>query len=332
MNFLDTIKSRAKSNIKTIVLPETNDIRTLEATATVLKEGIAKIILIGNEAEIKKLAGDFDISGATFVDPNTYEKMDVLIEQLVEIRKSKGMTAEEAAKLLKEDFLYLGVMLVKAGIADGMVAGAANSTANVLRPSLQILKTAPGTSIVSAFFVIAVPDCEYGSDGVFIFADSGLVQDPNAEELATIAISSAESFKQIVGDEPVVAMLSYSTKGSAKHPNLEKVIEATKIAQERRPDILLDGELQVDAALVERVGKSKAPDSKVPGKANVLIFPDLNSGNIAYKLAERLAKADAYGPVTQGIAKPVNDLSRGCCAADIVGVVAITSVQAQAQA
>ncbi len=329
MNFLDTIKQRAKGNIKTIVLPETGDMRTLEATATVLKEGIAKIILLGNEAEIKKMAGDFDISGATFIDPNTYENMGQLVEQLVEIRKSKGMTAEEAEKLLKEDFLYLGVMLVKAGYADGMVAGAVNSTANVLRPSLQILKTAPGTSIVSAFFVIAVPDCEYGSNGVFIFADSGLVQDPNADELATIAITSAESFKKIVQDEPVVAMLSYSTKGSAKHQNLEKVIEATKIAQDRRPDILLDGELQVDAALVERVGKQKAPDSKVPGKANVLIFPDLNSGNIAYKLAERLAKADAYGPITQGIAKPINDLSRGCCAADIVGVVAITSVQAQ---
>ncbi len=238
------------------------------------------------------------------------------------------MTEDEAKKLLMENPLYLGVMLVKAGIADGMVAGAANATADVLRPSLQILKTAPGTKLVSAFFVIVVPDCEYGENGVFIFADSGLVQNPNAEELAAIAQSSAKSFEVLVQAEPVVGMLSHSTKGSAKHPDVDKVVEATKIAKAESPDLKLDGEFQLDAAIVPSIGKSKAPRSDVAGKANVLVFPDLDSGNIGYKLAQRLAKAEAYGPITQGIAKPVNDLSRGCSADDIVGVVAITAVQA----
>jgi len=225
--------------------------------------------------------------------------------------------------------LYWGVMMVKKGEADGMVAGAINSTANTLRPALQILKTAPGTKLVSAFFIMVVPDCEYGQDGVFLYADSGLVENPNADELSEIAISSAKTFKKLVEAEPRVAMLSYSSYGSAKSELTEKVIEATRLAKEKAPDILLDGELQVDAAIIPEVAKSKAPGSPLQGMANTLIFPDLNSGNIAYKLTQRLAKAEAYGPVTQGIAKPVNDLSRGCSAEDIVGVVAITCVQAQ---
>jgi len=328
LNFLDSIKQRAKADKKTIVLPETADMRTIEAAHKVLKEELANLILIGNKEEIIKKSPDFDLNGASFIDPNDYDNMQSLISSLVEIRKSKGMTEDEAKKLLMENPLYLGVMLVKAGIADGMVAGAANATADVLRPSLQILKTAPGTKLVSAFFVIVVPDCEYGENGVFIFADSGLVQNPNAEELAAIAQSSAKSFEVLVQAEPVVGMLSHSTKGSAKHPDVDKVVEATKIAKAESPDLKLDGEFQLDAAIVPSIGKSKAPRSDVAGKANVLVFPDLDSGNIGYKLAQRLAKAEAYGPITQGIAKPVNDLSRGCSADDIVGVVAITAVQA----
>jgi phosphate acetyltransferase len=254
--------------------------------------------------------------------------MDKMVGELVEIRKSKGMTKEEAAKLLL-DPLYFGVMLVNSGLADGMVAGAVNSTANVLRPSLQILKTAKGTKLVSSFFIMNVPNCNYGKDGIFIFADCGLNQDPNAEELANIAVSSAESFKALVGGEPVIAMLSHSSKGSAKHTLVDKVVEATKIAKELAPDLKLDGEFQLDTAIVPDIAAKKAPDSPAAGKANVLIFPNLDAGNIGYKLVERLAKAEAYGPVLQGIRKPVNDLSRGCSANDIVGVVAITVLQAQ---
>lgn len=240
------------------------------------------------------------------------------------------MTEDKARETLLKDPLYFGVMLVKANIADGMVAGAVNATANVLRPSLQILKTAPGTKLVSAFFVMVVPNCEYGENGVFIFADSGLEQNPTSEKLAAIAQSSAKSFELLVQKEPIVAMLSHSTKGSAAHADVDKVVEATKIAKEENPNLKLDGEFQLDAAIVPSVGASKAPGSDVAGKANVLVFPDLDAGNIGYKLVQRLAKAEAYGPVTQGIAKPVNDLSRGCVAEDIVGVVAITAVQAQA--
>ena len=241
------------------------------------------------------------------------------------------MTPEQAKEILLNQYLYYGVMMVKMGDADGMVSGACHSTADTLRPCLQILKTKPGTKLVSAFFLIIVPDCEYGAKGAFVFGDSGLNQNPNPEELAAIAGSSAESFKLLVQEEPIVAMLSHSTKGSAKHADVDKVVEATKIAKEQYPELALDGEFQLDAAIVPSVGASKAPGSPVAGKANVLIFPDLDAGNIGYKLAQRLAKAEAYGPITQGIAKPVNDLSRGCSADDIVGVVAITSVQCQAQ-
>ncbi len=329
MNFLEQIVSRAKKDIKTIVLPESNDIRTLKAAAMIQEQGIANIVLVGNEDDIKKLGGDLDISKAKIVDPANFERFDEYVNTLYELRKAKGMTPEEARKILSENPLYFGIMMVKMGEADGMVAGAINSTANTLRPALQILKTAPGAKLVSAFFVMVVPDCEYGENGVFIYGDSGLVENPNAEELSEIAIASSKSFKSLVQAEPVVAMLSYSTYGSAKSVLTEKVVEATKLAKEKAPELQLDGELQADAAIVPSVGASKAPGSNVAGKANVLIFPDLNCGNISYKLTQRLAKAEAYGPIIQGIAKPVNDLSRGCSAEDIVGVVAITCVQAQ---
>lgn len=328
MNFLESIKDRARKNRKTIVLPETSDQRTIDATIKVIKEDIADLILIGNKEEIISKANGADLSSVNFVDPSNYEKMSELAEKLYELRKSKGLTLEQATELLTNNPLYLGVMLVKENIADGMVAGAANATADVLRPSLQILKTAPGTKLVSAFFVMVVPNCEYGEDGVFIYADSGLVQNPNSDELASIAISSAKSFEQLVEKEPVVAMLSHSTKGSAKHADVDKVVNATRIAKEVAPNLKLDGEFQLDAAIVPSIGERKAPNNPVAGKANILIFPDLDAGNIGYKLTERLAKAEAYGPITQGIAKPVNDLSRGCSAEDIVGVVAITAVQA----
>lgn len=331
MSFIDIIKQKAKENKKTIVLPESLERRTVEAAHTILAEDLANVVLVGNQEEILKVAEGLNIDKATFVDPASFDQMDDYVNTLVELRKSKGMTAEEAQSILTKDALYLGVMMVKKGFADGMVAGAVNSTANVLRPSLQILKTAPGTKLVSSFFVMVVPDCEYGSNGTFVFSDAGLVPNPNAEELAAIAASSAQSFKSLVNEEPIVGMLSFSTKGSASHPDVDKVKEATKLAIEANPNLLIDGEFQLDAAIVPSVGKSKAPDSKIAGKANVLIFPDLDAGNIGYKLTQRLAKAEAYGPVTQGIAKPVNDLSRGCSADDIVGVVAITAVQAQNQ-
>lgn len=328
MGFIDEIKERAKKNIKTIVLPETNDRRTLEAAGKVLAEGIANIILVGNKEAITKEAEGLDLSKATVIDPNQTDKLQSYIDLLVEVRKSKGMTPEQAKELLTKDPLYFGVTMVKAGDADGMVSGAIHSTANVLRPSLQILKTKPGTKLVSSFFVIVVPNCEYGADGTFIFSDSGLVQNPNPEELAAIAQSSAKSFELLTEKEPIVAMLSHSTKGSAQHADVDKVVQATKIAKELYPDIKLDGEFQLDAAIVPSVGASKAPGSEYAGKANVLIFPDLDAGNIGYKLAQRLAKAEAYGPITQGIAKPVNDLSRGCTVDDIVGVISITALQA----
>ena len=329
MSFIENIKARAKSNKKTIVLPETSDIRTLKAAHQVLAEEIADVILIGNEEEINVKAEGLNLKGATIINPETFEQMDTYIAELVKLREKKGMTAEKASQLLHRDPLFLGVMMVKQGMADGMVAGAINATADVLRPSLQILKTAPGTKLVSAFFVMVVPNCEYGANGTFVFSDAGLNQNPSSEELAAIAQSSAKSFEQLVGEEPVVGMLSHSTYGSAKHADVDKVVEATRIAKEEAPELKIDGELQLDAAIVPSVGSAKAPNSDVAGKANVLVFPDLDAGNIGYKLVQRLAKAEAYGPITQGIAKPVNDLSRGCSAEDIVGVVAITAVQAQ---
>ncbi|MEI6131738.1 MAG: phosphate acetyltransferase [Bacillota bacterium] len=327
MTFLEKTIAKAKQNKKTIVLPEANDIRTLQATADVLKEGIAEVILVGNEAEISKLGAGLVLAGAKIIDPAQSPDFEEYVLQFCEMRKAKGMTPDMARKTLL-DPMYFAVMLVKNGVADGMVSGACHSTAETLRPALQILKTAPGTKLVSSFFVMCVPDCEYGADGVFVYADCGLVENPSADELSEIAIASAKSFKSLVEVEPKVAMLSYSTYGSAKSELTQKVIDATKLAKEKAPDLVLDGELQADAALVASVGKSKCPGSSVAGEANVLVFPDLNSGNIAYKLTQRLAKAEAYGPVTQGFPKPVNDLSRGCSADDIVGVIAITAVQA----
>ena len=325
--FLDSIIARAKSDKKTIVLPEGDDPRMLEAAERILAEGVANLIILGDVAAIA--ASRRNLDGADIIDIATFEGKEELASQLYEIRKAKGMTPEQAREKM-DDVLYLGVMFVKSGRADGMVAGACHSTGDVLRPSLQILKTAPGAKLVSSFFVMCVPDCAFGSKGTFVFSDCGLEVQPDAERLANIAVCSADSFKVLVGKEPVVAMLSHSSYGSAKNDDAAKVVEATRIAKELAPELTLDGELQLDAAIVPEVGASKAPDSSVAGRANVLVFPDLDAGNIGYKLVQRLAKAEAYGPVTQGIAAPVNDLSRGCNAADIFGVVAITCVQAQA--
>lgn len=329
MGFIDLMKDRARADRKTIILPETEDARIYAAAAQILKEDFADVILIGNEETVKKNAGDLDISKAKIVDPATSDKTAAYIDKLVELRSKKGMTKEQATEILLNSYTYYGVMMVKMGDADGMVSGACHSTADTLRPCLQILKTAPGTKLVSSFFIMCVPDCEYGLNGTFVFSDCGLNQNPTSEELAAIAKSSAESFRTLTGSEPIVAMLSYSTMGSAKHDDVTKVQEAVKIAKEQYPELTLDGEMQLDAAIVESVGQSKAPGSKVAGHANTLIFPNLDAGNIGYKLVQRLAKAEAYGPMTQGIAAPVNDLSRGCSAEDIVGVVAITAVQCQ---
>ncbi len=328
--FLDTIKVRAKQDKKTIILPESMDARIYEAAEKILKEDFANIIIIGKPEEVAEFSKGYDITGATIIDPFTYEKTEEYLNLFVELRKSKGLTYEQAKETALGDYMYYACLMVKAGDADGVVSGACHSTANTLRPSLQIIKTKPGTKLVSAFFVIVVPDCEYGANGTFIFGDSGLVQNPNPEELAAIAACSAESFELLVQEEAIVAMLSHSSMGSAKHDDVTKVVEATRICKEENPDLKVDGELQLDAAIVPEIGESKAPNSSVAGHANVLVFPDLDAGNIGYKLAQRLAKAEAYGPVTQGIAMPINDLSRGCSADDIVGVVAITCVQAQA--
>ena len=329
MSFIETIKERAKKDIKTIVLPESMDSRVMEAASKILEEGIANVIIIGTDEEINESAKGLDISKATIINPYTSELTEDLILKLVELRKSKGLTYEEAKKLLLEDYMYYACMLVKDGKADGCVSGACHSTSNTLRPALQIIKTKPGVELVSAFFLMVVPDCEYGSNGTFVFADSGLEQNPDSVKLAAIAASSAESFQLLVEEEPKVAFLSHSTMGSAKHADVDKVVEAVRIAKEKYPNYKMDGELQLDAAIIPSVAASKAPNSEVAGKANVLVFPDLDACNIGYKLVQRLAKAEAYGPITQGMAAPVNDLSRGCSADDIVGVVAITAVQAQ---
>ena len=332
MSFIDEIKARAKKEIKTIILPEAEDKRVLEAASKVTKEGFAKVVLLGDAAKIKEdcKSNGIDLDGVDIINPLTSEKKEEYRQKLYELRKNKGMTLEQAEDLLKES-IYFGMMMLKDenSNADGLVSGAAHSTANTLRPALQILKTKTGTKLVSAFFVMCVPNCEYGENGTFIFGDSGLNQNPTADELSEIAISSSKSFEQLVQKEAKVAMLSYSTKGSAKSELTEKVIEATKLVKEKESTLMVDGELQVDSAIVPEIAASKAPDSPLKGEANVLIFPDLDAGNIGYKLVQRLAKAEAYGPLCQGIAKPVNDLSRGCSADDIVGVVAITAVQAQ---
>ena len=329
MNFIDILKERAKSDLKTIVLPETMDQRVIDAAIKASNEGIARIILIGDKDKIVSENKHYDFSSIQFIQPETDSSTEELIQYFVELRKNKGMTYEEAKKLLLTDYMYYACMLVKIGKADGVVSGACHSSANTLRPALQIIKTKPNTMLVSAFFLMIVPDCEYGEHGTFVFSDAGLVQNPDSEELAAIADSSAKSFEQLVEKEPIVALLSHSTMGSASHSDVDKVVEAVKIAKEKYSNYLIDGELQLDAAIVPQIANFKAPNSKVAGRANVLVFPDLDAGNIGYKLVERLAKAEAYGPITQGIAAPINDLSRGCNSDDIVGVIAITAVQAQ---
>lgn len=328
MGFIKGIIEKARSDKKTIILPESYEPRIIEACARILQQGFANIVLIGDREKIQAISPEWDISGARVVDPATYAHFDLFAQTFYEMRKAKGMTLEQAREIMLNP-LYFSVMMVKMNEADGMVAGAVNSTANTLRPALQIIKVAPGAKLVSSFMVVVVPDCDYGDQGTFVFSDCGIVENPDADQLSEIAVTSAKSFRQLVGGDPKVAMLSYSSYGSAKSEMTQKVVEATALAKVKAPDTDIDGELQIDAALVESVARSKAPGSKVAGRANVLIFPNLDSGNIGYKLVQRLAKADAYGPVTQGLARPVNDLSRGCSAGDIVGVVAITAVQAQ---
>lgn len=331
MEFIDKIKAQAKKNIKTIVLPESEDLRILQATEMILKEEFANIILIGDPNTINKQASDnnINIEGVQIVNPATFEGFSKYANDLYDLRKAKGMTLDQAKELLKNNSRYFATMMVKEGDADGFVSGAANPTSDTLRPALQILKAAPGTKLVSAFFVMVLPDKELGEEGVFIFGDCGLNEYPDADALSEIAISSSLSFKELVGEEPRVAMLSYSTHGSAHSPLTDKVIEATKLLKEKKPDLICDGEVQLDAAIIPEVAHRKAPNSPLDGKANVLIFPDLDAGNIGYKLTQRFGHAQAYGPLCQGISKAVNDLSRGCSAEDIAGVVAITAVQAQ---
>ncbi len=330
MELLDRIKQNAKKHNKRIVLPEGYEERTIKAADIVIKEELAQIILIGDPAEINSHAAKLglkNISKATIINPKSHEKKDHYIDMMVELRKSKGMTREEASRLI-EDPLYLGVLMIKNGDADGEVSGADHATGDVLRPAFHYVKTAPGISVVSGAFFMILPDKSFGENGVIIFADGAVHPNPNEKELAEIAVASAHTARAIGGFEPRIAMLSFSTKGSARHEMVDKVVNAVKIAKEMAPDLQLDGELQADAALIEAIGKSKAPGSPIAGKANVLIFPDLNSGNIAYKLVQRLAHAEAIGPVLQGMAAPINDLSRGCSVSDIVSMIAIASNQA----
>lgn len=328
MNFIDSIKERAKNNIKTIVLPESMDERVLKAAVRATDEGLARVVVIGDIEEIKK----FNIEGTErieVINPSTYSDTENMVNELYILRKDKGLTYDAATNLLHNDYMYFACMLVKLGKADGVVSGACHHTSDTFRPALQIIKAKQGVDLVSAFFLMCVPDCDYGLNGTFIFADSGLVQNPTDVELANIAKESADSFKLLTEADPWVAFISHSTKGSAKHADVDKVIRAVKYANEKYSDYNMDGELQVDAAIVPDVARSKAPGSLVAGKANVLIFPDLDAGNSGYKLVQRLAKAQAYGPICQGLAAPVNDLSRGCSVDDILGVIAITAVQAE---
>jgi len=330
MELLDSIKENARKHNKRIVLPEGYEERTIKAADIAIGEGLARIILIGDPQEMRAHAeklGLKNLSKATMVDPRSHPMKDHYADMMVEIRKNKGMTKEEANRLI-EDPLYLGVMMIKNGDADGEVSGADHATGDVLRPAFQYVKTAPGISVVSGAFIMILPDKSFGENGVLIFADGAVHPNPTDKELAEIAIASAKTARTLGGFEPRVALLSFSTKGSAKHELVDKVISATSIAQQMAPDLMLDGELQGDAALVEAIGLKKAPGSKIAGKANVLVFPDLNCGNIAYKLVQRLAHAEAIGPILQGMAAPINDLSLGCSVSDIVSMIAITANQA----
>ena len=329
MAIIDKIKAKAKADLKRIVLPEGEETRNVQAAVMIRDQGLAKLTLLGNPAKVKEVADGADLTDIEIIDPTASDKCALYAATLYDLRKAKGMTEEEAAaKVL--DPMYYGIMMVKMGDADGLVSGAIHSTGDMLRPALQIIKSKPGMKTVSSCFLMEIPDKSFGDDGVMIFSDCGVIPDPDAEQLANIALGAADSARSLAGMEPRVAMLSFSTKGSAKHDDVTKVQEATRIAKEMAPDLMLDGELQLDAALVEKVGQLKAPGSPVAGKANTLVFPDLGAGNIGYKLVQRLAHAEAYGPILQGIAKPCNDLSRGCSAEDIVATVAITACQAQA--
>lgn len=330
MDLLDKIKARAKSHKKRIVLPEGLEERTLKAADELLRDGIAEIILLGNKEAIKKEAenaGLKNINKATIIDPLSHEKKDEYIDLMVEIRKHKGLTREEASSLI-EDPLYLATLMIKNGDADGEVAGAMNATGDVLRPAFQYVKTLPGISVVSGAFIMLLKDKEFGEDGIIVFADCAVHPNPTEKELAEIAVATAATTRAIAGFEPRVAMLSFSTMGSARHEMVDKVVNATKLAREMAPDLQIDGELQADAAIIESIGRKKAPGSSIAGKANVLVFPSLDVGNIAYKLVQRLAHAEAIGPVLQGMAAPINDLSRGCSVSDIVNLAAITANQA----
>lgn len=330
MELMNKILEVAKSNRKRIVLPEGNEERTIIAAEQIQRQGFAYPILIGDEDAIKNRAMelDVDLSQVEIIDPEKSERLNSYIESFYELRKNKGMTMSKAEKIVR-DPLYFGTMMVKMDDADGMVSGAIHTTGDLLRPGLQIIKTAPGVSVVSSFFIMMVPGSKYGEEGMLLFSDCAVNPNPNEDQLAAIAIATAETAKKLCKIEPRVAMLSFSTMGSADHDLVSKVRVATEKAKEMRPDLLIDGELQLDAAIVDKVANQKAPNSKVAGKANVLIFPDLQSGNIGYKLVQRFANAEAIGPICQGFAKPINDLSRGCSSEDIVKVVAITAVQAQ---
>lgn len=330
MELLNNIRESAKKLQNRIVLPESTEERTLEAADTLLKEGIARVILTGDPGEIERLArtkGLTNLSSAEIVNPMNHSRKEEYIDLLVSLRKHKGLTREDASKLV-EDPLYLSVLMIKNGDAEGEVAGAANATGDVLRPAFQIVKTMPGISVVSGAFLMFLKDQSYGENGLMVFADCAVHPNPTARELAEIAVATANTTQAIAKIEPRVAMLSFSTKGSARHEMVDKVVEATQIAREMAPGFQFDGELQADAAIVPSVGKKKAPGSPIAGKANVLVFPTLETGNIAYKLVQRLAHAEAVGPVLQGMAAPINDLSRGCSVSDIVNLTAITANQA----
>ncbi|MBI6019467.1 phosphate acetyltransferase [Clostridium perfringens] len=331
MELMKQIWESAKNNRKKIVLPEGDEERTLVASQIIKEEGLADVYLVGSEQVIREKAEALGVNleGVNIVDPETSDKLDSYINEFYELRKAKGMTVEKAGKIVR-DPLYFGTMMVKMGDADGMVSGAVHTTGDLLRPGLQIIKTAPGVSVVSSFFIMMVPGSQYGEGGMLLFSDCAVNPNPNADQLAAIAIATADTAKNLCKMDPKVAMLSFSTMGSADHDLVTKVRVATEKAKELRPDLDIDGELQLDAAIVGKVASQKAPNSKVAGNANVLVFPDLQAGNIGYKLVQRFANAEAIGPVCQGFAKPINDLSRGCSSEDIVNVVAITAVQAQA--
>ena len=331
MSVLDSIKEKAKADVKHILLPEGSEERTVQAARIITDEKIAKVTLLGDEEEIKKVAEKFNVClcGIDIINPLTDPDFEHYANGFYELRKAKGMTPEKARETIKNTLFY-ACMMIKEGKADGMVSGAINTTGNTLRPGLQIIKMAKGINTISSCFIMEIPNKEYGDNGLMLFGDCAININPNPDELASIAIATANTAKTLLGMDPKVAMLSFSTKGSAKHENVDKVTAALAKVKELAPDLDVDGELQADAAMVPKVAALKAPGSKVAGHANVLIFPDLQAGNIGYKLVQRLAGAEAVGPVSQGFAKPINDLSRGCSIADIVSVVATTAVQAQA--